>query len=248
MYRKAADIIRSAKRLTAFTGAGISVESGIPTFRGRHGLWNRYDPKFLDIHYFLAFPDECWVKIKEIFYDFFGQAKPNAAHYALHELEAMSLLDVVITQNIDNLHQEAGSSTVYEYHGTSRFLVCLECMKRYHVSEVDLVKLPPLCSSCGGILKPDFVFFGEGIPEPANTLSADEADQSDVFILIGTSGKVTPAAYIPHMAKENGARIIEINTEPSAYTDTISDVFLQGRATDVMENLMEAVGRDADNS
>jgi len=241
MYQRAADILRSAKRVTAFTGAGISVESGIPTFRGKSGLWNRYDPKFLDINYFLTFPDECWGRIKEIFYDFFGQAKPNAAHYALHELEAMSLLDVVITQNIDNLHQEAGNSTVYEYHGTARFLVCMECGKKYHVSEVDLIKLPPCCISCGGILKPDFVFFGEGIPEPASSMSALEAEKSDVFLLIGTSGKVTPACYIPYMAKENGARIIEINTEASAYTHAISDVFLKGRATEVMEALMETL-------
>jgi len=241
MYQQASDIIRAAKRLTAFTGAGISVESGIPPFRGADGLWNKYDPKFLDIHYFLAYPEESWALIKEIFYDFFGRAQPNAAHYALHELETRSLLETVITQNIDNLHQEAGNSTVYEYHGTSKFLVCLECGKKFHVSEVDLVKLPPACSDCGGILKPDFVFFGEGIPEPAHSMSVLETEQSDVFLLIGTTGKVTPASYIPHMAKSNGAVIIEINTEASAYTDTITDVFLHGRATEVMEGVMEAL-------
>lgn len=243
MYQEAAEIIKKAKRVTAFTGAGISVESGIPPFRGKNGLWTKYDPGLLDIHYFLNHPKEAWQLIKEIFYDFFGKARPNAAHYALFEMEQKGWLDAIITQNIDHLHQDAGSRNVYEFHGTSRYLKCLKCRRRFPVAEVDWVQMPPVCRHCGGLLKPDFVFFGEAIPEPAHTQSFLEAEKSDVFLVIGTTGEVTPACLIPRMAWQNHAKIIEVNTLESAYTNDITDIFLQGTATQVMKKLLETMNK-----
>ncbi|MCK5838527.1 MAG: NAD-dependent deacylase [Bacteroidales bacterium] len=241
MMLKAAQLIRSANHITAFTGAGISVESGIPPFRGKNGLWSKYDPVFLDIKYFQRNPIESWKLIKEIFYDFFGKAKPNAAHYAFAEMEEMGLLHSIITQNIDNLHQKAGSKMVYEFHGNSRNLICINCQRKYLVQNIDLSLLPPKCKNCGGVLKPDFVFFGEPIPESALTNSFVEAENADVFIIVGTTGEIIPASLIPYEAKKNNIKIIEINTKVSNYTNTITDVFLEGKATEIMQKLMEEI-------
>lgn len=239
MLEAAAEIIRNAKHVTAFTGAGISVESGIPTFRGENGLWSKFDPICLDINYFHQNPLESWNKIKEIFYDFFGKAKPNAAHVVLAEMEKKGYLNSIITQNIDNLHQTAGSRKVYEFHGTSRKLICPNCKNIYAAENIDLSQLPPECGECGTVLKPDFVFFGEGIPEPAGSKSFLEAEKADVFFLIGTTGEIMPASAIPYEAKEKGAKIIEININPSNYTDSITDIFLKGKATEVMTELIK---------
>jgi len=236
---EAAELIKHSSRTVAFTGAGISVESGIPPFRGKDGLWSKFDPAFLDINYFHQNPGESWKLIKEIFYDFFGQAKPNAAHFALNELEKKGFLHAVITQNIDNLHQNAGSQEVYEFHGNSRNLICTNCFKSYLAENTDLFTLPPTCKNCGTVLKPDFVFFGEPIPEPANTNSFAEAINADVFILIGTTGEIMPASLIPYEAKKNNKKIIEINIEPSNYTYSITDIFLKGKATEVMPALLD---------
>jgi len=241
MIEDASRIIRNAKHITAFTGAGISVESGIPPFRGENGLWSKFNPVFLDINYFQQYPLESWKLIKEIFYDFFGRAKPNAAHLVLSELERTGFIDAVITQNIDNLHQEAGSKNVYEFHGTSQNLLCTNCNKMYPAENIDLDNLPPECAECGTVLKPDFVFFGEPIPEPARTNSFAEAELADVFILIGTTGEIMPASIIPIEAKKNGAKIIEINIQPSNYTNTITDIFLKGKATEVMTDLLRNI-------
>jgi NAD-dependent deacetylase len=240
-YQEAAQIIKNARHVTAFTGAGISVESNIPPFRGENGLWNKVDPIFIDIRYFRANPHESWRLIKEIFYDFFGEAKPNAAHHGIAELEEQGYVKATITQNIDNLHQDAGSVEVYEYHGNSRDLICLSCGQKTPASHVDLNLLPPLCSRCGEILKPDFIFFGEAIPEPAMSLSFQEAEQADAFLVIGTTGEIMPAAQLPRIAKTNGAKIIEINIAPSVYTHQITDVFLQEKATTAMSKLLDAL-------
>ena len=240
-YQQAAQILKNAQHVTAFTGAGISVESNIPPFRGENGLWNTVDPIFIDIRYFEAKPRESWEKIKEIFYDFFGKAKPNAAHFGIAELEDQGIVKATITQNIDNLHQDAGSSVVYEYHGNSRDLVCLSCGWKTPASRLDLNLLPPLCEKCSEILKPDFIFFGEAIPEPAMSLSFQETDLADVFLVVGTTGEIMPAAQLPRIAKRNGAMIIEINIESSAYTPQITDIFLQDKATVAMTKLLDAM-------
>jgi len=239
--KQAVEIIKKAKHITAFTGAGISVESGIPPFRGENGLWSKFDPIFLDINYFHRNPQQSWKMIKKIFYDFFGKAKPNAAHITLAEMEKIGFVKAVITQNIDNLHQEAGSKNVFEFHGTSRNLICENCRKMYSAAITDFSKLPPKCENCGNVLKPDFVFFGEPIPEKANYFSFREAEIADVFLLIGTTGEIMPASMIPFSAKRNGVKIIEINIQASNYTHQITDVFLQGKATEIMTNLFRSI-------
>jgi len=241
IFESSVELIKNSNRITAFTGAGISVESGIPAFRGENGLWSKYDPTYIDINYFLNNPESSWKVIKEIFFDTFCEAKPNYAHNSLTILQKNSLLNSIITQNIDNLHQEAGSVEVCELHGNSKSLVCIECGYNFTVSEISLNSLPPLCSSCRGILKPDFVFFGESLPEQAIKKAEIESRNSDLFILIGTTGEVMPACMFPYIAKKIGAKVIEINTNFSNFTNDITDIFLKGKATEVMIKLIKAL-------
>lgn len=226
-----ADIILQSKHTVVFTGAGISAESGIPPFRGENGVWSRYDPAILELSNFIRNPQECWPFIRTLFYDAFSRADPNPAHLLLAGLEAEGIIGPVITQNIDNLHQRAGSREVVEYHGNSRKLVCLDCAKEYEAADKIRETPVPRCS-CGGLCKPDFVFFGEMIdPEVARRARA-EAVKCDVMLIVGTTGEVYPAARIPFTAKERGAYIIEINPEPSAYTGELTDLFLRARAVE----------------
>lgn len=235
--KKAADILRSSKQTTAFTGSGISVESGIPSFRGGDGIWSKYDPQVLDLNYFYANPKASWHVIKEIFYDYFGVAKYNRAHEVLAQMEQAGLLAAVITQNIDNLHQEAGNTKVYEFHGNSKKLVCTACDHHFNVSEDIFDHIPPRCEKCKGLIKPDFIFFGEAIPQDAYQISVELAKGSDVFLVIGTTGEVMPANHIPVLAKQNGAKIIEVNPEHSKFTYNITDIYLQGKAGEVLDLL-----------
>ncbi len=234
---EAVELIRKSKHTCAFTGAGVSVESGIPPFRGKDGLWSKVDPIFLDINYFHSNPDKSWRLIKDIFYKFFSGAEPNPAHFGLAALEEKGYIKAVITQNIDNLHQAAGSKNVIEFHGTSQTLVCRGCGLRFEFLPAMLDELPPKCPECKGVLKPDFVFFGEPIPSMAHRLSLKEAEDADVFLLVGTTGEIQPASMIPIIAKEKGAKVVEVNIEESKYTHTITDIFLQGKATEVISRL-----------
>ena len=236
-YKKAAEIIETSKFLVAFTGAGISVESGIPPFRGPTGLWSKYDPKILDINFFLTNPDISWKYIKEIFYDYMQNVNPNIAHYFLAKLENKGLLKGTITQNIDNLHQKAGSKNVVEFHGSASKLECIKCKRKFSSNSISLESLPPLCPKCEGILKPDFVFFGEAIPKDAFEKSLFLMQNADVLLVIGTTGEIMPASELPYIAKDNGAKIIEINIQKSNYTNKITDVFLKDKATEVAKNL-----------
>jgi NAD-dependent deacetylase len=236
--RAAASHIRSARYLTAFTGAGISVESGIPPFRGPGGLWGKYDPRTLELEYFLAHPDKAWPVIREIFYDNFGRARPNRAHEALARLETDGLLKALITQNIDNLHYRAGSRNIVEFHGNSRLLLCLGCGTRVEAAPSLLAALPPRCG-CGGMYKPDFIFFGEGIPPQAHARSQEAAGRTDVMLVVGSTGEVFPAALVPRWASEAGARIIEINPEPSAFTAALDTFHIPLKAGDAFDLLEE---------
>ena len=217
------------------------MESGIPPFRGAGGLWDKYDPQSLEIHYFLENPESSWRVIREIFYETFANAQPNAAHTVLAELEKRGFLKAVITQNIDNLHQRAGSQAIVEFHGNSRTLVCVGCTKTYDTAETDLSELPPTCRLCGAILKPDFVFFGEPIPPQAYTHAFLEAEHSDVLLIIGTTGEVMPAALVPRIAKSKGATVIEINPAESNYTRSITDIFIEAKAAEAMTRLMAEI-------
>jgi NAD-dependent deacetylase len=245
VIQHAAALIRSARYLTAFTGAGISVESGIPAFRGPGGLWSRYDPRMLELDFFLAHPDRAWPVIKEIFYDNFGTARPNRAHEVLAAWEAhgagadgLGRLKCLITQNIDNLHYAAGSRNIVEFHGNSRMLCCIQCASRMEASPSILAILPPHCP-CGGIYKPDFIFFGEGIPAEAHERARQAAAETDLMLVIGSTGEVYPAAMMPRMASEAGARIVEINPDASEFTQSITDIHIALPAAEALTRLQK---------
>lgn len=234
---KAAEAIRKSNYTIAFTGAGISVESGIPPFRGENGIWSKYDPHTLELGFFYDNPLASWEVIKQLFYDFFGNAESNLAHQVLAEMEKGGMLDCVITQNIDNLHQQAGSKVVHEFHGNSQKLLCVKCRTYYVPNDINLDRLPPKCKKCDGLIKPDFIFFGEGIPPKAYERSVDAASKAEVVMIIGSTGEVMPAAQMPYLAKQNGATIIEVNPGISNFTNSITDIYLEGKATEVMGKL-----------
>jgi NAD-dependent deacetylase len=236
---QAVELIRKSKYMVAFTGAGVSVESGIPPFRGAGGLWETTHPIFLEINYFHKKPLQSWIKIKKIFYDKLADAEPNIAHEVLSKMEKRSFLESVITQNIDHLHQKAGSKYVYELHGTYKQLVCTECGSEYDMSFADLNFLPPTCFVCKGILKPDIVFFNEPIPWFAKKRAFEEVKKADLLLIIGTNAEVLPAAEFPERAKKTGTKIIEINIKPSLFTHSITDLFIEARATEAMEKIGE---------
>ena len=233
---EAIKLIKSAKSGVIFTGAGVSVESGIPPFTGAGGLWNQYDPKFIELDFFYANPKRSWEEMKKIFFTCMDEAKPNKAHEVLAALEKRGTFQGVITQNIDGLHQKAGSKNVQEFHGTIHRMHCINCGKRYATAEVDLSELPARCA-CGGALKPDFVFYGEGIPPMVYEKSQEMIWAADVVLVVGTAGQVMPACSLPIIAKQNGAKIVEVNTLKSAYTDTITDAFVQQKATEFFAEL-----------
>lgn len=234
---QAAHLIINSKRTFAFTGAGISVESGIPTFRGEDGIWNNFDPKILDLQYYLNHPDMAWPYIKDLFYKEPNKYLPNIAHQILADWEERELLNGIITQNIDYLHQAAGNKIVYEFHGTTNSFICTSCHTLYNRSKLRLSNKPPKCKikNCSSLLKPNFIFFGEDIPELAYSKSRESTLDTDVYIIIGTSGEVTPANQIPIMAKQNGSTIIEINTKASLYTSEITDIFIPGKASTIFQ-------------
>ncbi|MCF2138579.1 MAG: NAD-dependent deacylase [Candidatus Lokiarchaeota archaeon] len=239
LLTKAARWLLNASEASAFTGAGISVESGIPPFRGPTGIWSKFDPSILDINRYFREPENVWPVIKKIFYDHWGKAEPNQAHYNLAKMQEMGIIKDIITQNIDNLHQKAGSKNVWEFHGTLTSFTCQTCHFHKEWNQELLYDKPPICPSCNSILKPDFVFFGEGIPPVALKESLRVAEQADILLIIGTTGEIMPASQIPFLAKKNGAKIIEININPSNYTNLITDVFLQGKASEIMTKLVE---------
>ncbi|MCA1987953.1 MAG: NAD-dependent deacylase [Desulfarculus sp.] len=249
--REVAELICAADQVVALTGAGISVESGIPAFRGAQGLWEKYDPmEFAAIDSFLADPARVWKMLLELDH-LVRQAQPNPAHDALAKLEKMGKLSAVITQNIDGLHQAAGNRNVIEFHGSGRRLRCLSCGRQISRLEVIMDPLPPRCA-CGGLVKPDIVFFGEPIPERAAMTAFTLANSCQVMLVIGTSAVVAPASHLPLLAKSGGAKVVEVNLEPTALSQRVSDyVFHFGAGdlmtwlTQVVEDLMEERGEQA---
>jgi NAD-dependent deacetylase len=238
---RAAELVSKSRKTILFTGAGISVESGIPPFRGRSGLWAQVDPAFIEINHFKANPEASWHLIRRIFYDNWGAAKPNAAHLAAAALQRAGFIKAVVTQNIDCLHQRAGSVGVLEFHGSLERLLCLSCDAKYPAARLDEFGELPLCPACRGLLKPDIVFFSEGIPEDVSETSFRHAREADVVIVVGTTGEVMPAGLVPVVAKENGAKVVEINVEPSSLTSSTTDIFLQATATEAMSKLAESL-------
>jgi NAD-dependent deacetylase len=241
---KAAEIIQGAKYVIASTGAGISTESGIPDFRSKGGLWDIYDPaEYATIEAFHETPEKVW-EMSFAMRDITKNAKPNPGHIALAELEKKSILKCIITQNIDNLHQEAGSKCVIEYHGNLSRLECLRCGEKYDRAEYldDIEKsIPPRCKKCGSILKLSVIYFGEMIPQEAVYRSQQAAQKADVVLVIGTSAVVYPAASIPLVAKQNNAVIIEFNMEETGLTSYITDIFIRGKTGTTLPELVRQI-------
>jgi NAD-dependent deacetylase len=236
--QQVAALIRGSRRTVALTGAGISVESGIPDFRSPGGLWSRFDPmEYAHIRAFLFNPARVWVMLKELDATLTA-ARPNPAHYALAEMEARGRLLRVITQNIDNLHGGAGSRRVVEYHGNAFRFVCMACNGQHPRESLDFSRTPLYCL-CGGLIKPDVVFFGEQIPPAAQEEAEELAMECDLMLIIGTSGEVAPANYLPEIAKHHGAMIVENNLEPTRLTRLVTDYFLPGAAGKLWPQVME---------
>ncbi|MFP3880417.1 MAG: SIR2 family NAD-dependent protein deacylase [Dehalococcoidia bacterium] len=244
---KLARLIAGSERIIVFTGAGVSTESGIPDFRSPGGIWTRYDPEDFTIHKFLSSRETRiihWKMYAET--GLFTRSEPNAAHYAAAELYQMGKLDCVITQNIDNLHQKAGipEDKVFELHGSMRWVVCLGCGRRFPLSEVlqkveEGIELPD-CPDCGNILKPDVVFFGEALPQDTLTEAIRRSQSCDLFIVIGSTLIVYPAAYMPTYALSAGAKlaIVNLSTTP---VDHEATVVIRGKAGEIMSEVMERV-------
>jgi NAD-dependent deacetylase len=239
-YRQAAQALGKSKKTIAVTGAGMSAESNIPTFRDAGGLWEKYPiEEFATIDGYRADPQKVWQFWRELS-ALFKDCRPNPGHHALADLEAKGHLAAIITQNIDNLHQEAGNTRVIEYHGNARRLACLTCGHEDPLDPNDFPPSPPKCP-CGGLMKPAVIMFGERIPTQAIVDSEEALSDCDVCIVIGTSAEVYPAAAIPTAAKNNGAYIIEANIQETAFTTTFTDTFLQGPAGETLPRLLEGM-------
>ena len=242
-----ARLIVESKKTVVFTGAGISTESGIPDFRSPGGIWSKYDPEDFTIQKFLSSPaarKTHWKMFTES--GLIMEAEPNPAHYAIAELYQLGKVDCVITQNVDNLHQKAGvpEDKVFELHGNMRWVVCLSCHKRLPLPEV-LQKIDegvevPDCPDCQGILKPDGVFFGEALPEETLMEATRRSQNCDLFIVIGSTLVIYPAAYIPTYAGEAGAKVAIVNLTPTPF-DHYAEVVIRGKAGEIMSRVMEKV-------
>ena len=238
LIKQAAEDLAAAGRVTALTGAGISIESGIPPFRGKGGLWERFDPmEIAHIDALKQNPAKVWTILVKEMKQLVDSATPNDGHKGLVKLEEMGKLKTVITQNVDGLHQAAGNTDVIEFHGTFAWQRCMECSQKYETRSVDISEIPPRCG-CGGILRPDAVFFGEMIPQDALWRSRQIASDCDLMLVVGTSAVVQPAALMPVIAKESGAKIVEINPERTPLTDDISDYLIMGEAGDIMNRII----------
>jgi NAD-dependent deacetylase len=244
--QKVAELIVQSNRNVVFTGAGISTESGIPDFRGKDGIWTKVNPDDFTIQKYLASEENRRMQWKMLVQGgLVTAAKPNKAHMAVAELEKLGKLDCVITQNIDNLHQAAGNSPdiVFELHGNMQFARCLKCNERYPMPEIlkrlEKVDIPD-CDRCGGILKPDAVFFGEALPQWVLSEAAGRASQCDLCIVIGSTLVVYPAAYIPIYALEAGAKLVIINIGDTPL-DSRATVRMEAKAGEAMSRIVSLV-------
>ncbi len=259
---RAVDLLLRSKYTVVLTGAGISTESGVPDFRSPGGIWERYDPTLFFYARFVAEPEVVWKCLIEMNSSgslSLWDARPNRGHVALAELEDMGLVKAVITQNVDNLHQKAGSRTVIEFHGNMLVFRCLGCGRRYGYEQLlEIIAagtpLPPRCE-CGGVLKPDAVFFGEAIPADALNESFRHAQECDLMLVVGTSAQIEPAASLPIVAKgmhsmfrgmgaffsKIASHVIEINREPTPLTGEVSDFLIQGSAGEILSLIVQKV-------
>jgi NAD-dependent deacetylase len=239
---RAAELVAAARRGVAFTGAGVSAESGIRTFRGQDGLWRQHDPyRTASIDYFLRDPSHYW-QVSAERWPTYRQARPNPGHYALAAMEEAGRLAGVITQNTDGLHREAGTERLVELHGNGSTVRCLDCGATEPRPDVQArldVEMPPRCRTCHGIhLKPTVVFFGEALPAAAVQEALRLARGCDLMLVVGSSLQVYPAASMPGIAVEAGAPLIIVNDEPTPM-DVIADVVLRGRSGEILPLLVD---------
>jgi NAD-dependent deacetylase len=244
-----ASIIIDSKYLIVLVGAGLSKESGIPTFRGPDGIWTKYgEPSMNGYQEFLNNPNEYWQAqiardqeeagpIAEMRRTF-GVAVPNPGHIALAKLEELGILKYTITQNIDDLHFRAGNMNVVEIHGNRYKLRCIKCSLRINRSDFSIVAYPPLCPECGGLIKGDGVMFGEPIPSEWLDKCYEQVNLCDAMLLVGTSGTVRPAALFPETAKMRGAKLIEVNPLETSLS-FLCDVIVRSSSTEVLPVLIE---------
>lgn len=234
--------LRNADAVCVLTGAGISAESGVPTFRGEEGLWKKFRPEELaNFDAFIRNPTLVWewyAYRRRLIQD----VKPNPAHHALVELEKRVTDFTLVTQNVDNLHRRAGSKHVVELHGNIERSYCIDCRTFEADIKIDELKEAPRCKKCGGLVRPDVVWFGEVLPAAAFSEAVSAASRCDVFLSVGTSAVVYPAASLPFSAIEHGAYVVEINRE---YTDLSSHAqeTILGKAGEILPQLVEAISK-----
>lgn len=236
--------IRDADTVVALTGAGVSTASGVPSFRGEGGIWERFDQRDFHFRRFEADPTGFWadrIKLREAF---FGDRviEPNAAHDALARMEEHGVLNGIITQNIDGLHAAAGSEAVIELHGTNQDVECVDCGGR-EPAEAAFERardgeLPPECERCGGVLKPAVVLFGESMPDEPTLRAHELTGEADVFLAIGSSLTVHPAASLPSRAQDGGATLGIVNLESTPLSAT-ADYDIRGDVTDVLPEVVD---------
>jgi len=234
MFESIADKLLDAKKIVFVTGAGISQESGIPTFRGKDGLWRKYDAMQLaTIDAFYENPKLVWEWYDERRKNILA-AKPNAGHTTIANLEKFKQIRV-LTQNIDGLHQRAGSSQVYELHGSIVTIKCTVCDFKEKVAE-SFSELPPICK-CGNMLRPDVVWFGESLPQDVWSKAIEEASLCDVMFVVGTSLAVSPANMLPLYAKQNGAILVEVNPEKTPMSQNM-DLSIRSTSANALPEIL----------
>jgi NAD-dependent deacetylase len=241
---RAAALVAGARRGVAFTGAGVSAESGIRTFRGKDGLWRQYDPyRASSIEAFLQDPSYYW-RISAERWPAYAASRPNPGHLALAALEEEGYLAAVVTQNTDGLHRQAGTKRLVELHGNGRRVRCLDCgaaEPREVVQRRLERELPPRCRACGGRhLKPAVVFFGESLPTAAMAEAFQLARECDLMLVVGSSLQVYPAAHVPGTAVERGIPLVVVNDEPTPM-DVAAEVVVRGRSGEVLPELVRLV-------
>jgi len=247
LAQKAAELIIAAKKLVVFTGAGISTESGIPDFRSPGGIWSRFDPEDFTYQKFTTDVEarrKQWRMLGEGHLT--TEAQPNLAHYAIAELDRLGKLDCVITQNVDNLHHKAGvpAEKIFELHGNVQWAVCLSCGRRYPFEQIK-ARLEggeeiPECEACQGMLKPDAVLFGEALPQDVLEEASQRSSDCDLFIVVGSTLVVYPAAYMPVYAVRGGAKLIIVNLSDTPM-DAQAAVLIRAKAGEAMSQIVDRV-------
>ena len=232
--------LKKAKSIVFFTGAGISAESGIPTFRGKDGIWNKLKPEELaSFDAFMRNPEMVW-EWYQYRRKIINDSMPNPGHSAIAEMEKYFDEVTVVTQNVDNLHRRAGSTNILELHGNIERNYCVDCRTEYYSPDLSSETKVPTCKMCGGLVRPDVVWFGEMLPQDVFINAEKKAGESDICFIAGTSAVVYPAAYIPMSAKEGGSYLVEINIEPTEISRAV-DYSIFGKSGEILPKVLEIV-------